>query len=150
MMIETMSGTSQIANPPPEAYRLPDAEGREYLPAAYHAIDPAARGPIAPLLPRNVFIEVTNHCNLLCETCPRTFVTYEEPKTLAWEDFLRIVVSVGFASRSINWTTTLGIRDDVHKRREAVGGVHFHLHHLPFQANDGAGIHFGEHEVKCI
>lgn len=75
----------------PEAFRLPANEERELLPAAYRAIDPSTRGAVATLQPRNVFIEVTNHCNLLCETCPRTFTTYEEPKTLAWDDFLRIV-----------------------------------------------------------
>ena len=75
----------------PEAFRLPDAEWREYLPAAYQGIDPATRGAVATAAPRNVFIEVTNHCNLLCETCPRTFNTYEAPKTLTWVDFLRIV-----------------------------------------------------------
>ncbi|MCL5994734.1 MAG: radical SAM protein [Chloroflexi bacterium] len=78
-------------NSPPEAFRLPDVEGREYLPAAYRSVDPSARAPIAPVRPHNVFIEVTNHCNLLCETCPRTFVTYEEPRTLAWDDFLCVV-----------------------------------------------------------
>lgn len=61
------------------------------MPAAYRGIDPAARGATAAAAPRNVFIEVTNHCNLLCETCPRTFAAYEEPKTLAWDDYLRIV-----------------------------------------------------------
>ncbi len=81
----------QRQSPPPEAFRLPDVEGREYLPAAYRSIDPATRGAVAEARPRNIFIEVTNHCNLLCETCPRTFNTYEEPKTLAWETFLRIV-----------------------------------------------------------
>jgi MoaA/NifB/PqqE/SkfB family radical SAM enzyme len=70
------------------AVRTPTAE---YLPNAYRSIDPAERGPVAGELPRNVFIEVTNHCNLLCETCPRTFTTYERPKTLAWDDFVRIV-----------------------------------------------------------
>jgi radical SAM protein with 4Fe4S-binding SPASM domain len=76
---------------PPKALRLPNIDGGGYLPAAYRSIDPAARGLIAAVHPRNIFIEVTNHCNLLCETCPRTFVTYEQPKTLAWEDFCRIV-----------------------------------------------------------
>lgn len=61
------------------------------LPRAYTSIDPANRGRTALNSPRVVFIEVTNHCNLLCETCPRTFVTYEEPQTLSWENFLRIV-----------------------------------------------------------
>lgn len=70
---------------------MPESEEREFLPAAYRAIDPSTRGAVATVQPRNVFIEVTNHCNLLCETCPRTFNTYEQPKTLAWDDFLRIV-----------------------------------------------------------
>jgi radical SAM protein with 4Fe4S-binding SPASM domain len=74
----------------PAAARIPD-EGATRLPAAYTFVDVAARGRLAPQRPRVIFIEVTNHCNLLCETCPRTFVTYEEPKTLAWDDFLRIV-----------------------------------------------------------
>ncbi len=85
----------------PEAYRLPNAEGREYLPLAYRAVDPAGRGPLAPVQPHNVFIEVTNHCNLLCETCPRTFVAYEEPKTLAWDDFLRIVAQFPQMERAV-------------------------------------------------
>ena len=84
------SAQSRI-NPPPEAFRLPDVQGREYLPAEYLTVDSATRGVIARIRPHNVFIEVTNYCNLLCETCPRTFVTYEAPRTLAWEDFLRIV-----------------------------------------------------------
>jgi MoaA/NifB/PqqE/SkfB family radical SAM enzyme len=69
----------------------PNIDGGEYLPAAYHLADPATRGPVAPQPPRNIFIEVTNHCNLLCETCPRTFTTYEDPRTLSWANFLRIV-----------------------------------------------------------
>lgn len=74
-----------------EVVRPPNIDGNGYLPAAYRSVDPASRGPVATARPHNVFIEVTNHCNLLCETCPRTFTTYEQPKTLAWEDFVRIV-----------------------------------------------------------
>ena len=77
--------------PPPEAYRFPNAESDDYLPAAYRTVDAAMRRLIATAHPRNIFIEVTNHCNLLCETCPRTFNTYEEPQTLSWENFLRII-----------------------------------------------------------
>jgi radical SAM protein with 4Fe4S-binding SPASM domain len=69
----------------------PNIDGHGYLPAAYRSVDLARRSPVAAARPHNVFIEVTNHCNLLCETCPRTFTTYEQPKTLAWEDFVRIV-----------------------------------------------------------
>ncbi len=86
---------------PPEAFRLPDIDGGEYLPAAYRGVDSATRGATATTLPRNVFIEVTNHCNLLCETCPRTFNTYEEPKTLAWDDFLRIVAQFPQMERAV-------------------------------------------------
>ena len=88
---------------PPEAFRLPDAESCDAnaLPHAYRSLDPAARTAIAAARPRNVFIEVTNHCNLLCETCPRTFVTYEEPRTLAWEDFLRIVAQFPEMERAV-------------------------------------------------
>jgi len=71
--------------------RIPAEDNRDYLPAAYRAVDPAARAALAHIQPHCVFIEVTNHCNLLCETCPRTFVTYEEPKTLSWDNFLKIV-----------------------------------------------------------
>lgn len=71
--------------------RIPAEDTPDYLPAAYRAVDPATRGAIEAHLPGCVFIEVTNHCNLLCETCPRTFVTYEEPKTLSWDNFVRIV-----------------------------------------------------------
>lgn len=66
-------------------------EAYEGLPPEYSFLDPGKRGAVAAHSPRVVFIEVTNRCNLLCETCPRTFVTYEEPKTLSWECFLRIV-----------------------------------------------------------
>ncbi len=63
----------------------------DYLPSAYRSVDAATRAAFTEEHPHNVFIEVTNHCNLLCETCPRTFTSYEEAKTLSWEDFLRIV-----------------------------------------------------------
>ena len=77
-------------NPPTRLSNV-TPEWNNSLPEAYAYIPLEARGAVAVQRPRNVFIEVTNHCNLLCETCPRTFVTYEEPKTLAWEDFLRMV-----------------------------------------------------------
>ena len=43
------------------------------LPHAYRIPDPEARGEYVASLPRCVFIEVTNRCNLACATCPRTF-----------------------------------------------------------------------------
>ncbi|MDZ4767573.1 MAG: radical SAM protein [Chloroflexota bacterium] len=76
---------------PPNVALFPTEGKADYMPAAYRSVDAATRAAFAEEHPHNVFIEVTNHCNLLCETCPRTFTSYEEAKTLAWEDFLRIV-----------------------------------------------------------
>ena len=38
-----------------------------------------------------LYLEVTNRCNLLCETCPRTFETLEPPADMSWELFTSIV-----------------------------------------------------------
>ena len=78
-----MIPTSKIPTIPRDTY--------QNLPAAYTFVDPQTRGATAAESPRVIFIEVTNHCNLLCETCPRTFTSYEEPQTLSWENFLKIV-----------------------------------------------------------
>lgn len=73
----------------------------DYLPQAYRAVNPATRAAWNETHPHCVFIEVTNHCNLLCETCPRTFVTYEEPKTLSWDNFLKIVAQFPQMERAV-------------------------------------------------
>ncbi len=61
-----------------------------FLPEAYRLPDGAAKGPVAPINPRVVFIEVTNRCNLLCETCPRTFFDREPLKSLTYAEFVQI------------------------------------------------------------
>ncbi len=38
-----------------------------------------------------LYLETTNRCNLLCETCPRTFEDLEPPADMSWELFTRIV-----------------------------------------------------------
>jgi MoaA/NifB/PqqE/SkfB family radical SAM enzyme len=38
-----------------------------------------------------LYLEVTNRCNLLCETCPRTFEALEPPADMSWDLFTRIV-----------------------------------------------------------
>jgi len=86
---------------PPHAYQLPDRDGREYLPATYLAVDLATRSAWQEDLPGCVFIEVTNQCNLLCQTCPRTFHTYEQPQTLSWDAFLRIVEQFPHMRRAV-------------------------------------------------
>ena len=71
------------------------------LPLAYAFVRAATRNEQATDLPRVVFIEVTNHCNLKCETCPRTFVAYERPAALSWEKFLSIVEQFPAMQRAV-------------------------------------------------
>jgi MoaA/NifB/PqqE/SkfB family radical SAM enzyme len=64
--------------------------GQGSLPVAYRLPVGTVRRPIAPALPRVVFIEVTNRCNLSCQTCVRTYFTREPLKTLSYDEFVTI------------------------------------------------------------
>ena len=56
----------QVSSPPPNSGRpLPE---QTFLPEAYRLPEGAIKSPISPISPQVVFIEVTNRCNLLCET----------------------------------------------------------------------------------
>jgi MoaA/NifB/PqqE/SkfB family radical SAM enzyme len=81
--IEFMSSAPAPVSPP----LLPE---QSFLPDAYRLPEGSTRGAIAPVSPQVVFIEVTNRCNLLCETCPRTFFTREPLKSLSFEEFTHI------------------------------------------------------------
>lgn len=48
-----------------------------------------------------LYLEVTNRCNLLCETCPRTFEDLEPPADMSWELFTRIVDQAERVSRVV-------------------------------------------------
>ncbi len=50
---------------------------------------PSERSPAAPI-PREAYFEVTNRCNLLCETCPRTHFELEPPADLSYERMVEI------------------------------------------------------------
>ena len=63
---------------------------QKFLPDAYRLPEGSMRGPIAELSPKVVFIEVTNRCNLLCQTCPRTYFQREPLKTLSLHEFISI------------------------------------------------------------
>ena len=52
---------------------------------AVEARDVTASPPVC------LYLETTNRCNLLCETCPRTFETLEPPQDMTWELFTKIV-----------------------------------------------------------
>ena len=60
------------------------------LPAAYRLDDGELRQARSERQPRCVFIEVTNRCNLLCATCPRTFLSYEPAHDLTLDEFKAI------------------------------------------------------------
>ena len=60
-------------------------------PRRYFEAVAAQRSPTADAPPVCLYLEVTNRCNLLCETCPRTFETLEPPADMSWSLFTRIV-----------------------------------------------------------
>ena len=60
-------------------------------PRRYFEAVAQTRGPIAEKEPVCLYLEVTNRCNLLCTTCPRTFEDLEPPADMSWELFTRIV-----------------------------------------------------------
>jgi MoaA/NifB/PqqE/SkfB family radical SAM enzyme len=70
-------------------------------PRRYFEVAPETRDEIAPALPVCVYFEVTNRCNLLCETCPRTFEELERPADMAWALFTRIVEQVPNLARAV-------------------------------------------------
>ena len=49
------------------------------------------RSRAADAPPVCIYLEVTNRCNLLCETCPRTFEALEPPADMSWGLFTSIV-----------------------------------------------------------
>lgn len=63
----------------------PPVDPRRYFEAI------SATSTVAEAMPVCLYLEVTNRCNLLCETCPRTFEDLEPPQDMTWEVFTRIV-----------------------------------------------------------
>ena len=70
---------------------LPVLPEQTFLPDAYRLPAGVERHATADWSPSVVFIEVTNRCNLLCETCPRTYFTREPLKSLTYPEFVTIV-----------------------------------------------------------
>jgi MoaA/NifB/PqqE/SkfB family radical SAM enzyme len=48
-----------------------------------------------------LYLEVTNRCNLLCTTCPRTYVELEPPADLSWDLFTSIVDQIPHLQRAV-------------------------------------------------
>ena len=60
-------------------------------PRRYFETIGAERSSVAATEPVCLYLETTNRCNLLCETCPRTFEELEPPADMSWELFTGIV-----------------------------------------------------------
>ena len=61
----------------------------------------AARATAAEQDPICVYLETTNRCNLLCTTCPRTYVELEPPADMSWDLFRRIVDQLPRIERAV-------------------------------------------------
>src|ERR1700679_4007763 len=70
---------------------------KRHDPRRYFEEIDAKRNSVAETPPVCLYLEVTNRCNLLCETCPRTFEALEPPADMSWELFTRIVDQVNVA-----------------------------------------------------
>ena len=70
-------------------------------PRRYFETVKAERSVEADSAPVCAYLEVTNRCNLLCETCPRTFETLEPPADMSWELFTRIVDQLPGLTRAV-------------------------------------------------
>ena len=63
---------------------------QQFLPDAYRLPEGSLRGSTIASGPKVIFIEVTNRCNLVCQTCPRTYFQREPLKSLSLTEFISI------------------------------------------------------------
>jgi MoaA/NifB/PqqE/SkfB family radical SAM enzyme len=71
------------------------ADPRRYFEAVDRRERQATAAPVC------LYLEVTNRCNLLCETCPRTFEALEPPADMSWQLFTSIVDQVPDVARVV-------------------------------------------------
>ena len=70
-------------------------------PRRYHESVAGDRSDLAPRPPVCLYLEVTNRCNLLCTTCPRTYEELEPPADMSWELFTSIVDQAPDLARAV-------------------------------------------------
>jgi MoaA/NifB/PqqE/SkfB family radical SAM enzyme len=70
-------------------------------PRRYHEQVTGERTEVAKRPPVCLYLEVTNRCNLLCTTCPRTYEELEPPADMSWELFTSIVDQVEGLARAV-------------------------------------------------
>jgi MoaA/NifB/PqqE/SkfB family radical SAM enzyme len=71
------------------------------IPSRYFEAIGEERPRVAEAAPVCVYFEVTNRCNLLCETCPRTFEPLEPPADMSWDLFASIVEQLPGLARAV-------------------------------------------------
>ena len=86
---------TNIVDTPVADHRPPGLNPRRYFEQV------SARDSTAEAPPVCLYLEVTNRCNLLCETCPRTFEALEPPADMSMELFNRIVDQVPNVARVV-------------------------------------------------
>jgi MoaA/NifB/PqqE/SkfB family radical SAM enzyme len=70
-------------------------------PRRYHESVTGARSEVAQRPPVCLYLEVTNRCNLLCTTCPRTYEELEPPADMSWDLFTSIVDQAPDLARAV-------------------------------------------------
>jgi MoaA/NifB/PqqE/SkfB family radical SAM enzyme len=70
-------------------------------PRRYHEATPARLDARPEQMPVCLYLEVTNRCNLLCTTCPRTYVELEPPADMSWELFTSVVDQAEGLTRAV-------------------------------------------------
>src|SRR3954451_2755028 len=68
---------------------------RRYFESVSAVRGTAVRKPVC------LYLETTNRCNLLCTTCPRTYVELEPPADMSWELFTSIVDQLPDIERAV-------------------------------------------------
>ncbi|OKO85877.1 radical SAM protein [Bradyrhizobium sp. NAS80.1] len=75
--------------------------GKPFDPRRYHEQVAGERTDIAARPPVCLYLEVTNRCNLLCTTCPRTYEELEPPADMSWDLFTSIVDQAPGLARAV-------------------------------------------------
>ena len=75
--------------------------GTHIDPRRYHESVRGERTELADRPPVCLYLEVTNRCNLLCTTCPRTYEELEPPADMSWDLFTSIVDQVPDLARAV-------------------------------------------------
>jgi MoaA/NifB/PqqE/SkfB family radical SAM enzyme len=81
--------------------RVEPADRKAIEPRRYFEAGTRSESGVAAQRPVCLYLEVTNRCNLLCTTCPRTYAELEPPADMSWELFTRIVDQVPDLARAV-------------------------------------------------